>query len=288
MDQIWSRQTLSRSSPGSGSGHGPNYVTVYYCNNTIGSDRLRSEPWGKMSVVIKRWFNPLLPTSQSTQSCLIILNTPISNLNPDHFLKLWSQSHLKICADGGANRLFDFASETHSTELWPDYIKGDLDSIREDVRSYYSDPSKPTQVIEDQSQDSTDLGKCLDLLESLELHSEAPYRLIIHGGLNGRLDQTLHTLHTLLILELGQEEPLIEGYRHQKSRRLTGGSWVIDTFAGSMACALEAGYCHQIYISSKWKLESELTCGILPIGVNEAIVTSRGLRWDLGQSLYLS
>lgn len=45
---------------------------------------------------------------------------------------------LKYCADGGANRLFDSRHVLGDGDSYlPDLIKGDLDSLREDVREYY-------------------------------------------------------------------------------------------------------------------------------------------------------
>lgn len=45
----------------------------------------------------------------------------------------------RICADGGANRLYDSLSEQDRRRYLPDLIKGDLDSLRQDVEAFYSD-----------------------------------------------------------------------------------------------------------------------------------------------------
>ncbi|KAG0150089.1 hypothetical protein CROQUDRAFT_682715 [Cronartium quercuum f. sp. fusiforme G11] len=225
----------------------------------------------------KNWSTPnlLSPTEEKRRTCLIILNTSISTLQPERFHNLWTSADLRICADGGANRLHDFDPEL---ELRPDYIKGDLDSLRPSVRELYS---SSTCIIHDPSQNSTDLGKCIELVEEIERSEGQTYQIVIHGGLNGRLDQTLHTLHTLLILESGQQGQIVEGYRHQTSRRHLGETWVVDTHSGSMACALEPSYVHRFSIPAEWERDSNLTCGLLPLGVDSALVTTRGLRWDL-------
>ena len=75
----------------------------------------------------------------------------------------WCPADVRYCADGGANRLYDaFSTREHDREqlvrqtsekclrdtnlhrllasapsYLPDLIKGDLDSIRDDVRAYY-------------------------------------------------------------------------------------------------------------------------------------------------------
>ncbi|KAI9615661.1 hypothetical protein KEM48_005576 [Puccinia striiformis f. sp. tritici PST-130] len=62
-------------------------------------------------------------------------------------------------------------------------------------------------------------------------------------------------------------------------------TWVVDTDAGSMACALERNVNISYTSPSSWRQgPSPLTCGILPIGVNHATVTTRGLKWNLDQT----
>lgn len=50
----------------------------------------------------------------------------------------------------------------------PYLIKGDLDSIRDDVRAYYTSQGVP--IIGDKDQDSTDLMKCVEAITEKELH----------------------------------------------------------------------------------------------------------------------
>ncbi|KAI7938011.1 hypothetical protein MJO28_014931 [Puccinia striiformis f. sp. tritici] len=240
----------------------------------------------------------LSPTNGKKRTYLIILNTPIKinqEAEPNQvFEELWKRSEYRICADGGANRLYDYCStiklkadekngvESRVWMLVPDYVKGDLDSIRPDVREFYE--NSQSQIILDQDQDSTDFGKCLRLIEGVDKQCESNgdqsnSSLLIHGGLTGRLDQTIHTLHTLL-LRLG---PPSASSNHLLEDFLE--TWVVDTDAGSMACALERNVKHLLHIPSSWRQgPSPLTCGILPIGVNHATVTTRGLKWNLDQT----
>ncbi|EGG01497.1 uncharacterized protein MELLADRAFT_92108 [Melampsora larici-populina 98AG31] len=215
---------------------------------------------------------------------LIILNTPICKTEPSIFTNLWNSSTIRICADGGSNRLYDFNSD-----FKPDFIKGDLDSIEESVKDYYS--GLGVKICLDRDQDSTDLGKCLALVQEIEREREGDELVwvLIHGGIGGRLDQTIHTLHTLLKLELepinrnekmtkdNEEEVIKRSYERQV--------WVVDSFSKNLTFVINKEFQHELMIEKSWKRESELTCGILPIGVNEAIVTTKGLRWDLDDTI---
>lgn len=93
---------------------------------------------------------------------------------PAVLLRLYSllTATTRICADGGANRLYDqlpamlpgvdpsVARDSHL----PDLIKGDLDSVRQDVTDFYT--SKGIPFIDLSSdQETTDLEKCLLFLE---------------------------------------------------------------------------------------------------------------------------
>ncbi|RYG69163.1 hypothetical protein EON64_03390 [archaeon] len=67
---------------------------------------------------------------------LIILNSP--SLPYKLLPRLWSLSSTKICADGGANRLFKGFRDREESNLYiPDSIVGDLDSVENEVVEYY-------------------------------------------------------------------------------------------------------------------------------------------------------
>jgi len=86
-----------------------------------------------------------------SKTALIILNQPFSK---GLLRRLWHATDWHCCADGGANRLHDSlngdAIDTTTTAMTttvsemadrvddylPDLLKGDLDSVREDVRRF--------------------------------------------------------------------------------------------------------------------------------------------------------
>ncbi|RXW21040.1 hypothetical protein EST38_g4802 [Candolleomyces aberdarensis] len=209
---------------------------------------------------------------------LIILNQPFS---VPLFQRLWNSTGWHCCADGGANRLHDVflevpdADEARLRHL-PDLIKGDFDSLNPDVRAFYA--SHGVSVIQDDDQDSTDLMKCIQALEEKELRdnsevgppsssftaisdhddSQQQYDIVLLGGLAGRLDQTIHTLSYL--------------HKLRKSRQR-----VYAVTDDNVGWVLDDGE-HEL------KIDHDVlgpTCGLLPVGIDSTILSTRGLRWNL-------
>ncbi|OXM77107.1 thiamine pyrophosphokinase [Cryptococcus neoformans Bt63] len=202
----------------------------------------------------------LLRGHATKKYALIIVNQPIRK---DLLQRAWQAVDIKLCADGGANRLFDvdhenqfvalslevpYASyaDTRQTRYLPDLIKGDLDSLRPDVQTHYASLKVP--IKKDMDEYSTDLMKCIQ---------EVPedYALVLLGGLSGRVDQTVHTMSML----------------HKMEREI----YVLDK--ESMAWVLRPGQ-HEIHIDHSTMGQ---TCGILPVGIDSAHVKTRGLKWDV-------
>ncbi|KAF9223928.1 thiamine pyrophosphokinase [Gyrodon lividus] len=206
------------------------------------------------------FLNPLTPKTGDVRRALIILNQPF----PLHLLEtLWAACSWRCCADGGGNRLHDLLGDTQTKDRQqlrklyiPDLIKGDLDSLRQDVREYYF--SKGVTVLHDPDQDSTDLMKCVKALEEKETAEGHQFEIILLGGLSGRLDQTVHTL----------------SYLHKLRRTRTKVYAITNE---NIAWVLDEGQ-HRI------RVDHEVlgpTCGLLPVGIESTTLSTSGLRWNL-------
>jgi len=183
-------------------------------------------------------------------------------------------------ADGGANRLHDdlpglvrslcpYMLEPDTTdaeilcmpELRPDLIIGDLDSIRPDVRQFYS--SLGVEVVDlAEDQDSTDLMKALRWLTGAGHVLPATTQVIILGGLGGRLDHTMGNLNAL----------------YQYGGVVPGGISLVSEH--SAAILLQPGLSH---ILVNRAVEGP-GCGLIPLGAPVECCTTRGLQWDLSDA----
>ncbi|RDX57588.1 thiamine pyrophosphokinase [Lentinus brumalis] len=205
------------------------------------------------------WEISFLDPLRQSRNALIILNQPFSF---PLLHRVWQSSTWHACADGGANRLHDVLRDHDGKDLrhlyTPDLIKGDLDSLRNDVGTYYS--SHGVRIVHDEDQYSTDLMKCIAALvedEKTERHVEQ-HTIVILGGLSGRLDQTVHTLSLL-----------------HKLRRSRKRVFVITD--DNVAWLLDSGE-HRITVDHS---TFGPTCGLLPLGIDSTVLTTTGLRWNL-------
>ncbi|TMW62092.1 hypothetical protein Poli38472_009585 [Pythium oligandrum] len=155
------------------------------------------------------WSDPAQYRDQAPRLAVLLLNARHSSwhirkqIDPSSqnhatelFWNLWSNAEVTMCADGGANRLYDHSCKVEAQDLViPQYIKGDLDSLRDDVRAFYE--SKGTKVVHDPDQDSNDLDKCLQLLRDLQKPESPKFSVMIFGAMGGRFDQEIQNINAL-------------------------------------------------------------------------------------------
>ena len=228
-------------------------------------------------------------SSSATTTTLIILNSPIfgsgSNGNGYSnpcFDKLWTQSHRRVCADGGANRLHKY-----NPALVPDLIRGDLDSLDPNVKAYYE--SRGVKIERDPCQDTNDLDKALQACCTNESNdrdkntNSTRTTILIYGAFGGRFDQEMASMQALYKwgpkfsyqIYLYSDETcafLLPGDHQQTHIRLP--------FYGDANPTLTAS-------SSSSSMGEGPTCGLIPLGTKCDECVTDGLKWDLDATMPL-
>ena len=219
-------------------------------------------------------------TTSAAKPTLILTNSPASgDLAP--CLRLWESGVLGdvLCADGGANRLFDAlrsTDEERRASFVPQFIVGDLDSLRAEVSTYYQ--ALGTSLVQDPNQDNNDLDKCLDqvLLRRRRGHSgdsSPPAEILVYGAFGGRFDQQMAAFSSL--------------FRVANAHANSGGAdgtvlppKVVLLGEGNLAFLLQPGFKHTISLQASGGKEGP-GCALIPIGCKADAVTTKGLKWDL-------
>ena len=184
-----------------------------------------------------------------------------------------------MCADGAANRLM---TNEHATRpLLPDYVHGDLDSIDPQVRKWME--SQGVQVSQNSGQDSTDLDKCLELVQNISAENGAngangassengengengrdvSSNILVLGAFGGRLDHEMANLNCAM--------------RWSQNRDLSSMTLFSEH---SLAYVLSPG-THIIYPDLHFEGP---TCALIPLGAACESVTTTGLKWNLNAS----
>lgn len=201
--------------------------------------------------------------NSADEVALIILNSPIASY--EYFRRLYEHASLRICADGGANRLHDLLLQQHPDadtldvlrDLPPTLIHGDLDSLLPDVRMKYE--SIGVEVSEDEDQYSTDFGKAI---KQVTVRMPGARDILVLGSLGGRVDQGLGLLSEL--------------HREQKVNHPGVRFWLYTE--ASVSTIIAPGIT---------KLHTPLgeglinrNVGILPI-FGPSVITTSGFEWDV-------
>ncbi|KAB2609589.1 cell division control protein 48 E-like [Pyrus ussuriensis x Pyrus communis] len=185
----------------------------------------------------------------------------------NEFMVNWD-AQLRMCADGGANRVYDdmplLLPHENAVDVRkrykPDVIKGDMDSIRRDVLEFYA--SMGTQIInESEDQDTTDLHKCIAYIcDSAPNLDKSNLCILVAGALGGRFDHEIGNINVLcrfsnIRITLISDDCLIH--------------------------LLPRTHRHEIHIQSSVEGPH---CGLIPIGMPSGSTTTEGLQWDLAET----
>jgi len=218
------------------------------------------------SYVIDNRFLDTFLKEEGTEVYTIYVNRPF---DVDTLCSLHSLSDYTIMADGAVNRFYDkFLGRFKDKEIVPHAIIGDFDSIREDVLTYYQ--TKGVKVGQNPSQDDSDLEKCLNHLDEKiqagkSANEEKTYKIIIAGGLGGRLDHTLNNIH------------LVHKFSKKYAAQNINVSLLLIDNNSIGTCILPG---KTVYIKAK-SFEMEKGCGFFPFLGQIDYLRTKGLRWNI-------
>lgn len=230
------------------------------------------------------------------RSVLLLLNTPIDSVN---LPQVWHNTEFHVCADGAANRLYNYThanDNLNAADYIPQFIVGDGDSLDPEVEKYYK--LQGTVVIRQATQYSTDFMKSVELVvlfyhnkelqdkllhhsETIDPHdgldqltrefgihdssTELQIQLYILGGIGGRFDQTVHSIHQLYKLKQGL--PFLQCFF------ITNSDLIFLVPKGKT----HIKYKNKASFNSKDKVP---ICGLLPFQF-DVIINSQGLKYDV-------
>ncbi|KAI9400192.1 hypothetical protein POPTR_002G205800v4 [Populus trichocarpa] len=200
--------------------------------------------------------------SSSVTYALVVLNQRLPRFTPI----LWDHAQVRVCADGGANRVFDEMPLLFPRDdaldvrhrYKPDIIKGDMDSIRTEVLDFYTNLVGTKVVDESHDQDTTDLHKCVAYIRDFAPNlDKSNLCILVAGALGGRFDHEAGNINVL--------------YRFSTTR-------IILLSDDCLIYLLPRTHCHEIHIQSSVEGPH---CGLIPIGMTSVSTTTTGLQWDL-------
>lgn len=209
---------------------------------------------------------------------------------------------MRVAADGGANRLLDVcendddgkffvrspqlappqdvSSCTHTRQDNLDAIVGDLDSLTAQARQHFTTRARPTKIIHDPDQYSTDFTKTVKWIRASSAPSpddqgRAPPDIVAMGGLGGRVDQGLSQLHHLYLFQTSPD------YAEGRLFLVSGES---------VTFLLKGGRRHRIHVREregdadgsgrKGEDVFDKYAGIVPVK-EPSVITLRGFEWDV-------
>lgn len=115
---------------------------------------------------------------------------------PRFFDKMWDQAKTRVAADGGVNRIHKYFLEKNINNYKvPDFVGGDFDSVKPDIRKIME--SRGSKFIHTENQDYCDVQKTINLIIERKILDP----IIVMGGYGGRFDHTAGVLNAALWAE---------------------------------------------------------------------------------------
>lgn len=202
--------------------------------------------------------------SDENSFALVMLNYHMPLLT----VLLWNKACLRVCADGGANQIYDsvphLLPHDDPTEVRkrykPEVIIGDLDSVRPEVKEFYA--GLGTKILENSDdQDTTDFQKSVFYVKDVIASTKTSnVKLVVLGAFGGRLDHTFANINVLFMF------PEVR---------------IVLLSDESMAFLLPKNFNHEVLINSS--IEGP-QCGLLPVGGSSISTTTTGLKWNLDKT----
>ncbi|EAX95706.1 thiamine pyrophosphokinase, catalytic domain containing protein [Trichomonas vaginalis G3] len=129
------------------------------------------------------------PLEQGLPFAAVALNNSL----PKYFDSVWKNANIRVCVDGGSNRVLDyFVGKKEKKFLSPDVIVGDLQSIRPEVQHEFE--STGSQIVKINNSQVTDAEKAINLLSDMKYKNT----ILLLGAFGGRFDQTAAMIHAAL------------------------------------------------------------------------------------------
>lgn len=197
----------------------------------------------------------------------IILNVP--PIPPEILMNIFLRFKLRVCADGGANVLFEsmplLEGGMEGSIFLPDVIIGDFDSIRSEVKSAYA--SAGVKIVQVLDQANTDLDKALEYVESATFDSTDHFIVVAGsiGAYEGRIDQFFAVINSM--------------YRYVNSKFK-----LISLGNESVMIVLDRG----VHVINLPPAAFHRHCGLVPLFGPVREVSTTGLRWNLDPSMGVS
>ena len=257
-------------------------------------------------------------SASSQHTALVILNQPLRSYKREYVESLWNNASLRICVDGGANRLHEWcstASTTTTTDLLlykmvPDFICGDLDSIGSSAVAFYA--SLGSKCVYLPNQNFTDFTKTIKFIVNCIKHGQVDADLVSDAAAtlaNDDDDKNRSTLLASLAHRLSEKFVVAE-LRRAPIERI----YCLADFGGRLDhCMANLNTLYDECLTSDVTLRTYLVtsesitfllrpgenlisledgdasllnryCGLMPVG-RPARVSTRGLRWNMTDQL---